>query len=137
MLRLAVQDASKPVMIIHVETLKAAKRRASGETMKRLIAEEEDRKRLKKDEEEAAKRAQEQAKQEMEERQRRELEERRKALALKKVEVEEKQRQLEVGRTLILADCMYGSETFGHTRVATLGLTRVPGSGRQIRFPQR
>lgn len=64
--------------------------------MKRLIAEEEERKRLRKAEEEADRIAQEKAKQELEERQRRELEERRKALAKKRADLEEKNRRLEV-----------------------------------------
>lgn len=80
-------------MIVH---LQAAKRRASGDAMKRLIEEEEERKRLRRAEEEAERIAQEKARQEMEERQKRELEERRKALAKKRAEVEEKNRQLEV-----------------------------------------
>lgn len=64
--------------------------------MKRLIEEEEDRKRLRKVQEEAERLAQEKARKEMEERQRRELEERRRALAKKRAEVEGKNRQLEV-----------------------------------------
>lgn len=64
--------------------------------MKRLIAEEEGRKRLRKAEEEAERIAQEKAKQELGDRQRRELEERRKALAKKRADLEEKNRRLEV-----------------------------------------
>lgn len=75
---------------------KAARRRESGDMMKRLIEEEEERKRLRKAEEEAERIAQEKARQEMDERHRRELEERRRALAKKRAEVEEKNRQLEV-----------------------------------------
>lgn len=71
--------------------------------MKRLIAEEDERKRLRKAEEEASRVEQERAKRELEERQRRELEERRKALAKKRAELEEKNRQLEVRPKITVA----------------------------------
>ncbi|CAM9261120.1 unnamed protein product, partial [Ectocarpus sp. 8 AP-2014] len=92
------KKASQQRMIEAMMAEQAAKRRASGDAMKRLIAEEEERKRLRKAEEEAERIAQEKAKQELEERQRRELEERRKALAKKRADLEEKNRRLEEER---------------------------------------